>query len=115
MQAELKVVDSTINNLGMDQQLAADISAQDWFNDQMSQHGLFIGTWISGYYTQYVGVRADVTHGSPDTAFDAYLDNGFMYMSTSLTWNCTTTGSFPISERTTTEVFYLLEGITFLL
>ena len=71
----------------------------------MSEDGLlFIGTWISGYYTQYVGVRADATHGSPDTAFDAYLDNGFMYMSTSLTWNCTTTGSFPISERTTTDV-----------
>ena len=56
------------------------------------------------------GVRADATHGSPETASETYLDNG--YMSTGC-WSCTP-GSFPVSERTTTEAFHLLEGVAFL-
>ncbi len=56
------------------------------------------------------GVRADATHGSPSTASDTYLDNG--HMSTGI-WTCTA-GSFPVSERATTEAFHLLEGIAFL-
>ena len=64
---------------------------------------------LAPHHLTHNGVRADATHGSPATAYDTYLDNG--YMSTG-TWTCTT-GSFPVSERTTTEAFHLLEGIAF--
>ena len=56
------------------------------------------------------GVKTGATHGSPVTASDTYLDNG--YMSTGA-WTCSA-GSFPVAERSTTEAFFLLEGVAFL-
>jgi triosephosphate isomerase len=56
------------------------------------------------------GVRLDATHGTPITASDTYLDNG--YMSTGV-WTCSP-GSFPVKERSTTEAFHVLEGVAFL-
>ena len=56
------------------------------------------------------GVRADATHGAPATASDTYLNNG--YMSTGV-WTCSP-GSFPVSSRSSTEAFFLLEGVAFL-
>ena len=56
------------------------------------------------------GVRPDATHGSPVSASNTYLNNG--YMSTG-TWTCSA-GSFPVSDRSTTEAFHLLEGVAFI-
>ena len=56
------------------------------------------------------GVRANASHGSPATASDTYFDNGFMTVGS---WTCSP-GSFPSSQRTTTEAFHVLEGVCFL-
>jgi triosephosphate isomerase len=56
------------------------------------------------------GVRKDATHGEPVTASDEYLENGYMDVGV---WTCMP-GSFPGKERTTTEVFHVLEGLFFL-
>ena len=56
------------------------------------------------------GVRADANHGAPTTASDTYFNNGHVSVGA---WTCTP-GSWPVSERTTTEAFMVLEGVFFL-
>lgn len=56
------------------------------------------------------GVRSDATHGTPCTAHAIYLENGYMEVGA---WTCTP-GSFPVSERSTSEAFFVLEGLFFL-
>ena len=61
------------------------------------------------HHLQSNGVRADANHGAPATASDTYFANQYMSVGTE---TCTP-GSFPVSERTSTEAFHVLEGVFF--
>lgn len=56
------------------------------------------------------GVRPDAIHGSPSTASRTFYDVG---PTAAGCWTCTP-GSFPVSNRATTECFHVLEGVFFL-
>lgn len=56
------------------------------------------------------GVRPDTIHGSPNTASRTFYDVG---PTSAGCWSCTP-GSFPVSNRATTECFHVLEGVFFL-
>lgn len=66
-------------------------------------------TFAPQYMTQY-GIRKDAIHGSPSAASRTLYEVGPTEVGV---WTCTA-GSFPVTNRPTTECLHVLEGVFFL-